>query len=100
MGKTINSQSEKIWADSTDQYLIFQPVTTKDLAEIGRERDTIGRHARFTYDAGTNILVIKLINAFGDTRGSAQDAGQEVRTQDGNDGNVGIRPLPRGSGSL
>jgi hypothetical protein len=27
---------------SSNQYLIFQPVTTKDLTEIDRERGTIG----------------------------------------------------------
>jgi hypothetical protein len=59
--KIINTQSEKILDGSSNQYLIFQPVTTKDLAEIDRERDVIGRHARLTHCTETQTLVIKLM---------------------------------------
>jgi hypothetical protein len=61
MRKIVDSQSNKLKAGGSDQYLIFKPVTTKDLADIDRHRRTIGMHTRVTHYIDTDTLVIKLM---------------------------------------
>src|SRR6266516_5470358 len=58
MRKIIDSQSDKLQAGASDQYLIFQPVTTKDIAKIDRERR---KDIRITHYADTELLIIKLM---------------------------------------
>jgi hypothetical protein len=45
---------------TTNQYLVFHPVTEDDLAEIEDKRYTIGRGLRFTYCTDINTLIIKV----------------------------------------
>src|SRR2546423_549928 len=54
MRKIIDSQSDKLKAGASDQYLIFKPVTTKDLANIDRERHNIGVDTRMTHYIDTD----------------------------------------------
>ena len=61
MRKIVNSQSDKLRAGASDQYLIFQPVTEKDLAKIDRERHNIGKDTRMTHYADTDLLIIKAV---------------------------------------
>ena len=61
MRKIVESQSDKLRAGASEQYLIFQPVTTRDLAKIDRERHNIGKDTRMTHYADTDLLIIKLM---------------------------------------
>jgi hypothetical protein len=45
---------------TTNQYLIFQPVTEDDLAKIEEKRYTIGRGLRFTHCTDIDTLIIKV----------------------------------------
>ena len=60
--KRVRAQSAELQAGhSKQQYLVFQGVTKQQLAEIDRERDSIGRHTRITHYTSINLLVIKLV---------------------------------------
>ena len=45
---------------SNQHCLVFRGVTKKYLAEIERERSSIGRHIRITHYSGTGLLIIKM----------------------------------------
>ena len=77
MRKIVDSQSNKLKAGGSDQYLIFKPVTTKDLADIDRHRRTIGMHTRVTHYIDTDTLVIKLMPSVEDEASHAT-FGQKV----------------------
>src|SRR4051794_37614217 len=51
MREIVDSQSDKLQAGALDQYLVFHPVTTKDLTKIDRERHNIGKDTRMTHYA-------------------------------------------------
>ncbi|OCK74076.1 hypothetical protein K432DRAFT_447495 [Lepidopterella palustris CBS 459.81] len=58
----VGSQSTELLAGrSNQQYLIFRGVTKGGLAEIDRKRGSIGKHTRITYDAGADLLIVKLM---------------------------------------
>jgi len=62
MKRAIKSRSKKLQAgSSSNQYLIFRPVTMDDLEKIDRERHTIGKHTRMTHYTDTDMLVVKLM---------------------------------------
>ena len=58
----VQAQSAELLAGhSKQQYLVFQGVTKQQLADIDRERDSIGRHTRITHYTSTKLLIIKLM---------------------------------------
>src|SRR5271156_5837115 len=60
--KCVDSQSNALLAGhTTQQYLIFRGVTKDDLAQIDRQRASIGKHIRMTHYTDTDLLVIKLM---------------------------------------
>src|SRR5437764_8141362 len=61
MREIVDSQSAKLQAGALDQYLVFHPVTTKDLTKIDRERHNIGKDTRMTHCADRDLLIIKLM---------------------------------------
>src|SRR6266487_2738361 len=52
--KMVDSQSDKLQDGASDQYVVFQPVTTKDLAKIDRERHEI-KDTRITHYADIDL---------------------------------------------
>ncbi|OCK87189.1 uncharacterized protein K441DRAFT_671108 [Cenococcum geophilum 1.58] len=57
----VNTLSKRLYqGTTTNQYLVLQPVTEDDLAEIEEKRHIIGRGLRFTHCADINILIIKV----------------------------------------
>ena len=57
----VNTLSNHLYqGKTTNQYLVLQPVTEDDLAEIEEKRYTIGRGLRFTYCTDINTLIIKV----------------------------------------
>ena len=62
MRKVVNSRSEDLQARrTTDQYLVFKPVTTDDLDKIDKKRHIIGRHLRQTHCIDLDTLIVKLM---------------------------------------
>ena len=59
--ETIDSQSQELRKGvSTQQYLVFQPVTKADRAKIESTRSSIGGHTRMTHYTDSNLLIIKM----------------------------------------
>jgi hypothetical protein len=57
----VNTLSKRLYqGTTTNQYLVLQPVTEDDLAEIEEKRHTIGRGLRFTYCTDIDTLIIKV----------------------------------------
>ena len=57
----VNTLSNHLYqGTTTNQYLVFQPVTEDDLAEIEEKRHTIGRGLRFTHCTDIDTLIIKV----------------------------------------
>ena len=62
MRKVVNSRTEDLQAGkTTDQYLVFKPVTTDDFNEIENKRHIIGRHLRKTHCIDLDTLIVKLM---------------------------------------
>src|SRR5436305_11598191 len=61
MQKIVKARSDELEAGGSGQYLIFQPVTSDALAEIDRERESIGKHTRMTHYTDTGLLIVKLM---------------------------------------
>jgi hypothetical protein len=61
MQKIVQERSKELEAGASNQYLIFQPVTSDDLVEIDRERASIGKHSRMTHYTDTHLLIVKLM---------------------------------------
>jgi hypothetical protein len=62
MKRAIKSRYEKLQAGiSTDQYLVFQPVTEDDLEKIDNQRRLIGRNFRITHCIDWDVLIIKVM---------------------------------------
>jgi hypothetical protein len=60
--KYVRSQSDALVAGHiTQQYLAFRGVTKDHLAQIDRQRGSIGKHTRMTYYTDTDLLIIKLM---------------------------------------
>jgi hypothetical protein len=60
--KRVDLQSRALVDDRTNQqYLIFQGVTKNSLAEMDRQRASIGKYTRMTHYTDTDLLVIKLM---------------------------------------
>jgi hypothetical protein len=60
MKRAIKSRYEKLQAGkSTDQYLVFQPVTEDDLEKIDNQR--LGRNFRITHCIDWDVLIIKVM---------------------------------------
>jgi hypothetical protein len=57
---TLSNHLHQATGTTTNQYLVFHPVTEDDLAEIEDKRYTIGRGLRFTYCTDINTLIIKV----------------------------------------
>jgi hypothetical protein len=59
--KLVRSRTDELQAgDTTEEYLIFQDVTKDCLAEIDRQRASIGKHIRMTHYTDTGLLIIKI----------------------------------------
>jgi hypothetical protein len=65
MQDAINSYEEKLEASEASPYMIFRPVTTKDLLKIERAREDgkIGRGVRLTHYVDWDILILKVPTA-------------------------------------
>jgi hypothetical protein len=62
MRQTINSRHEKLETGiSTDQYLVFRPVTEDDLEKIDNRRHLIGWNFRITHCIDWEVLIIKVM---------------------------------------
>lgn len=62
MRKIVNELSKSLQSGTTDaQYLTFERVTREDLAKIDASRASIGKHARMTYYADIDLLIVKLM---------------------------------------
>jgi hypothetical protein len=62
--RAVNALSEKLREGKiTDQYLVFRPVTVKELDEIDNRRYEIGKGIRLTYCADIKTLIIKVPTA-------------------------------------
>jgi hypothetical protein len=60
--KHVKSQSKALVAGrTTHQYLTFRGVTKDHLAQIDRERASIGKHTRMTHYTDIDLLIIKLM---------------------------------------
>src|SRR5271156_3836174 len=60
--KHVKSQSKALaGGHTTHQYLTFRGVTKDHLAQIDRQRASIGKHTRMTHYTDTDLLVIKLM---------------------------------------
>jgi hypothetical protein len=60
--KRIRLQSDTLLAGrTTQQYLIFLGVTKDSLAQIDRQRASIGKYTRMTQYTDTDLLIIKLM---------------------------------------
>jgi hypothetical protein len=53
-------QSQKLREGSTQQFLIFKPVTKADFTEIDNARSSSRRHFRITYYKDPNLLIVKM----------------------------------------
>jgi hypothetical protein len=57
----VKTLSKQLYQDkTTNQYLVFQPVTEDDLAKIEDQRHTIGRGIRLTHCTDIDTLIIKV----------------------------------------
>src|SRR5271156_4741850 len=65
MQEEINSYEEKLEASEASPYMIFRPVTTKDLlkSERARENGIIDRGVRMTHYVDWDILIVKVPTA-------------------------------------
>jgi hypothetical protein len=65
MQEAINSYEKELEASEASPYMIFRPVTTKDLLKIERAREDgkIGRGVRLTHYVDWDILILKVPTA-------------------------------------
>src|SRR3989440_2010191 len=65
MQEAINSYEEELEASEASPYMIFRPVTTKDLLKIerGRENGKIDRGVRLTHYVDWDVLILKVPTA-------------------------------------
>jgi hypothetical protein len=78
--KRVESKSNKLVTGCTNQqYLIFRGVTKENLAQIDRQRASIGKHSRITHYTDTDLLVIKLMPSAKYEAGHITLAGRVIR---------------------
>ena len=59
--RVVNALSEKLSVgETTDQYLVFWPITVKELDKIDNQRYEVGKGIRLTHCADIGILIIKV----------------------------------------
>jgi hypothetical protein len=59
--RAVNTLSEKLReGDTTDQYLVFRPVTVNELDKIDNRRYEVGKGIRLTHCADIGTLIIKV----------------------------------------
>jgi hypothetical protein len=57
----VKTRSKQLYrGNTTNQYLVFQPVTEDDVAKIEDKRFIIGRGLRFTHCRDIDTLIIKV----------------------------------------
>ncbi len=59
--RAVDALSKKLYAgETTDQYLVFRPVTVNECDEIDNRRDEVGKGIRLTHCADIGTLIIKI----------------------------------------
>jgi len=62
--RAVDALSEKLReGETTDQYLVFRPVTVKELEKIDNQRYEVGKGIRLTHCADIETLIIKVPTA-------------------------------------
>jgi len=61
IGRAVRALSKKLLeGETTDQYLVFRPVTVRERDEVDNRRDKIGKGIRLTHCANNGTLIIKV----------------------------------------